>query len=84
MKDSFMIFVIMAVLITPFLPNFLKAKCPNCGRRKLDALEQANEPEEPTYITYFACKNCEMRFQRDKSGPLVPLKSDVIPSVPLQ
>lgn len=95
MKDSYMIFVILAVLITPFLPNFLKAKCPNCGLRKLDTLEPetlaahnidatAPESDSPKYITYFACKNCEVRFQREKSGPLVPLKSDVIPSVPLQ
>ncbi len=86
MKESFMIFVIMAVILTPFLPSLLKGKCPNCGKRKLDTFEPelAEAPPPGTYMAYFSCQNCEMRFERNKSGPLVPLQSDAIPHVQVQ
>jgi len=79
-------FVILAVILTPFLPSFLKGKCPNCSKRKLETFEpDLAEPHPPgTYISYFLCRNCEMRFQRDKSGPLVPIQADTIPSLPIQ
>jgi len=81
-----MIFVIMAVILTPFLPALLKGKCPNCGKRKLVTYEpDLAEPNAPgTYIAYFNCQNCEMRFERNKSGPLVPLQSESIPHIPVQ
>ncbi len=70
-------FVIAAVLVTPFLPTFLKGKCPNCNKRKLDSYEPESIETKPgTYITYFLCQNCQMRFRRDKSGPLEPMSTD--------
>lgn len=68
-------FVILAVVVTPFLPSFLKGKCPSCSKRKLDSFEPEGVEAAPgTYITYFLCQNCQTRFQRDKSGPLVPIE----------
>jgi transposase-like protein len=71
-------FVIMAVLITPFLPTFLKGKCPSCSKRKLDTFEPEGIEAKPgTYITYFLCQNCHMSFRRDKSGPLEAMPADL-------
>lgn len=70
-------FVIAAVLVTPFLPTFLKGKCPSCNKRKLDSYEPDSSETKPgTYITYFLCQNCQMRFRRDKSGPLEAMPAD--------
>lgn len=86
MKESYMWFVILAVIITPFLPSMIKGKCPNCHKRKLEPFEpDLAEPHPPgTYISYFLCRNCEIRFQRDKSGPLIPLQADKIPDALIQ
>ncbi len=75
MKDSYMIFVLLAVMITPFLPQLLKAKCPTCAKRKLETLDNETtlSQEEGKYITYFNCKACQVRFKREKSGPIEPL-----------
>jgi hypothetical protein len=75
MKDSYMIFVLLAVMITPFLPQLLKPKCPSCTKRKLETLENetATSQEEGKYITYFNCKACQGRFKREKSGPIEAL-----------
>lgn len=71
MKDSYMIFVLLAVMITPFLPQLLKGKCPSCGKRKLEALDSAPDgAEETPFLSYHACKNCLTNFRREKSGPL--------------
>lgn len=72
-----MVFVLLAVLITPFLPNLLKAKCPDCGKRKLDSVDMGAESEEgrklaERYITCFCCRNCQAKFWKEKSGPLNP------------
>lgn len=73
MKDSYMIFVILAVLATPLLPLFLKSKCPSCGKRKLEKLgtqtvESANQTK--TYVTNYRCHACLKHFQQEKSGQL--------------
>ena len=74
-------FVIAAVLVTPFLPTFLKGKCPSCNKRKLDSFEpEAIETKPGSYITYFLCQNCQMRFRRDKSGPLEAMAADSQPA----
>jgi hypothetical protein len=77
MKDNYMVFVLLAVLITPFLPNLLKAKCPDCGKRKLDTIDFGSESEEgrqfaERYITGFSCRHCQAKFWKEKSGPLKP------------
>lgn len=71
MKDSYMVFVLLAVMITPFLPQLLKGKCPACGKRRLEALEVCPDGGEPDpFISYHTCKNCCKNFRRVKSGPL--------------
>lgn len=73
MKDSYMIFVILAVLFTPFLPLVLKSKCPSCGKRKLEKLgteivEGADAFK--TYVTRYRCHACMKHFEQEKSGKL--------------
>lgn len=73
MKDSYMVFVLLAVMITPFLPQLLKGKCPVCGKRRLEALEacpDGTDSDPGPYISYHTCKNCCKIFRRVKSGPL--------------
>ena len=78
MKDSYMVFVLFAVLITPFLPQLLKAKCPSSNKRKLDSVESPasadKAADEQRFVTYFKCKACDADFSREKSGPLVKIQ----------
>ena len=73
MKDSYMIFVILAVLFTPFLPLVLKGKCPSCGKRKLEKLGtevlQAEDASK-TYMTKYRCHACMKHFEQEKTGKL--------------
>jgi hypothetical protein len=73
-----MILVLAAVLVTPFLPGLLKAKCPDCGKRKLETLElaQAGNKSTDPFIAYFSCGACHSKFMRNKSGPLQPMPDD--------
>lgn len=68
MKDYYMIFVLAAVLITPFLPGLLRAKCPSCNKRSLLSLQSPEEANN--YISTFQCKSCQKDFHKEKSGPL--------------
>lgn len=71
MKDAYMVFVLIVVVMTPFLPLLWKNKCPACNKRKLVGVERTPAPEdEGRYLTYFACQNCQSEFTREKSGPL--------------
>jgi len=73
MKESFMIFVILAVLFTPFLPLVLKSKCPSCGKRKLENLgTEAIETDDSakTFMTRYRCHACLKHFKQEKSGKL--------------
>ena len=73
MKDYYMIFVLVVVLLTPFLPNLVKAKCPSCGKRKLVSQElEEGQAEAGRFLSAFLCKGCGQEFQREKSGPLEP------------
>lgn len=79
MKDSHMLFVLAAILITPFLPFILKGKCPGCGKRKLETIEAAaagDGREANPFIAYFQCKACQLKFVRERSGPLKALAED--------
>ncbi|CAN5434747.1 hypothetical protein BH11CYA1_BH11CYA1_36470 [soil metagenome] len=70
-------FVILAVIVTPFLPSLIKGKCPTCSKRKLNSFEPEGLESKPgTYITYFVCQSCQTQFRRDKSGPLEVMASD--------
>lgn len=73
MKDSYMIFVILAVLFTPFLPLILKSKCPSCGKRKLEKLGteilEAGDASKK-YLTKYRCHACLKHFEQEKSGKL--------------
>jgi hypothetical protein len=73
-----MLLVLLSVLATPFLPLFLKGKCPNCGKRKLDSLESTENGGKNAnpYVAYFNCRACHSKFMRDKSGPMQPVPDD--------
>lgn len=75
MKDSYMVFVLLAVMLTPFLPLMLKGKCPACGKRKLETLEtpQATDENAISYTSHHRCKACSATFTRERSGPLTPV-----------
>ncbi|MBS1992849.1 MAG: hypothetical protein JSS86_20675 [Cyanobacteria bacterium SZAS LIN-2] len=77
LKDSYMIFVLLAILVTPFLPVLLKGKCPKCGKRKLETVEKA---DAGPYISHHTCSACKTNFTREKSGPLVAVEEDVLVS----
>jgi len=74
-KDWYMIFVLLAILVTPFLPILLKGKCPQCGKRKLESLEK---DDNSPFVSHHACGNCKTRFTRERSGPLQPVEEDVL------
>lgn len=80
MKDSHMLFVLLAILITPFLPVLLKGKCPSCGKRKLESLDHndggISGGDTNPYLAYFHCKACQTRFVREKSGPMQAIIDD--------
>jgi endogenous inhibitor of DNA gyrase (YacG/DUF329 family) len=78
MKDWYMVLVLAAVIVTPFLPLILKGKCPKCGKRKLEPLESAEAVGKSAnpYIAYFSCSACQSHFMRDKSGPMRPLEQE--------
>ncbi len=82
MKDNYMLFVLLAVMLTPFFPILLKSKCPKCNKRKLEHLETVNKEvkNSKTYITYYHCHNCDADFQRNKSGPLKQIDKRELPS----
>jgi transposase-like protein len=82
MKDSHMLFVLLAILVTPFLPFILKGKCPSCAKRKLESLEQPpagfQSAEPNPFLSYYRCKNCRTQFVRERSGPLTPLTDQAL------
>lgn len=73
MKDWYMVFVLLVVVATPFLPLFLKSPCPACKKRKLEALETLSICSEETsprqYLSFHRCHACSKYFKREKSGP---------------
>lgn len=72
MKDNYMIFVLLAVMLTPFFPVLLKSKCPACKKRKLEHLDTVTKEikNKSTFVTYYVCHHCKQQFMREKSGPL--------------
>jgi len=70
--DSFMMLVVLAVILSPFLPIVLKSKCPVCNKRKLEHLETVNmqEADKKEFVTLYRCHNCKSDFERVRSGPL--------------
>ena len=76
MKDSYMLFVLLAILVTPFLPILLKGKCPKCGKRKLESQEK--DDLAGPFISHHACSNCKTRFIKERSGPLQAVEEDVL------
>ena len=75
MKDWYMIFVLLAILVTPFLPILLKGKCPKCGKRKLELLER---DDNNSFVSHHACAECKTRFIKERSGPLQAVEEDVL------
>ncbi|MBY0356900.1 MAG: hypothetical protein K2W82_02780 [Candidatus Obscuribacterales bacterium] len=73
MKDWYMVFVLLVVVATPFLPLFLKSPCPACKKRKLETLETLSISSEETsprqYFSFHHCHACAKYFKREKSGP---------------
>ncbi len=75
MKDWHWILVFASILITPFLPALMKAKCPECKKRKLNSLETLRDysavEEERIYNTFHRCDACLAYFKQANSKPLV-------------
>ncbi|MBC7998694.1 MAG: hypothetical protein IAF58_12170 [Leptolyngbya sp.] len=75
MKDWHWVIVFASILITPFLPALMKAKCPSCKKRKLNNLDtlrsyEENEEDEKIYFTFHRCSACQTCFKQQNSGPL--------------
>jgi len=72
MKDWHWFIVLGSILITPLLPYILRARCPQCGRRKLQSLDtfRSEREKEATYITFHQCDHCKCIFRQEKSSPL--------------
>jgi hypothetical protein len=79
MKDWYMVFVLIAVLVTPLLPQLLKKKCPKCTKRALSSLEANPDETAPSnpYLSFYACQACGSRFKQVKSEPLVLLDEEL-------
>lgn len=84
MKDFHWYIVFGTILLTPFLPILLKAKCPACGKRKLHELEtvppgheELPESEKNTFVTFFLCENCGKRWKRVRTLKLQPAEDPV-------
>jgi type II secretory ATPase GspE/PulE/Tfp pilus assembly ATPase PilB-like protein len=75
MKDWHWVIVFASILITPFLPALMKAKCPACKKRKLNNLDtlrsyEENEENEKVYYTFHRCAACQTCFKQRNSAPL--------------
>lgn len=74
MKDWHWILVFASILITPFLPALMKAKCPECKKRKLNSLETLRDyaatGEERIYNTFHRCSACLAYFKAVNSKPM--------------
>lgn len=73
MKDLHWILVFGSILITPFLPALIKARCPSCTKRKIQSLENLRVPSQNessgfTYIAFYQCENCGELFKKVKAG----------------
>lgn len=75
MKDWHWVLVFASILITPFLPALMKAKCPECKIRKLSSLETLRDfaaaGEERIYNTFHRCDACLAYFKQANSKSLV-------------
>lgn len=80
MKDWHWVLVFASILITPFLPALMKAKCPECKKRKLNSLETMRDfaatGEERMYNTFYRCDACLAYFKQVNSKPMVTSSHD--------
>lgn len=80
MKDWHWILVFASILITPFLPALMKAKCPECKKRKLNSLDTLRdysaEGEERVYNTFHRCDACLTYFKAVNSKPMTVSSHD--------
>lgn len=75
MKDWHWFVIFAVILITPFLPIFLRSKCPACGKRRLDQKDtiKVNDQVAGTvsFLSFVNCLDCNQWFKRERTGPLV-------------
>jgi hypothetical protein len=75
MKDWQGVLVFASILITPFLPALMKAKCPECKKRKLNSLDTLRDynatGDERVYNTFHRCDACLTYFKAVNSKPKV-------------
>lgn len=76
MKDLHWFIVFGLLLATPFLPSILKAKCPKCGKRKVQSLDTFKVPDdgEPsgyTFVALYRCDSCAELFKKIKEGQML-------------
>lgn len=76
MKDLHWFIVFGLLLATPFLPAILKAKCPKCGKRKVQSLDTLRVPAEDeasgiTFVALYRCDSCRELFKKVKNGQML-------------
>ncbi len=80
MKDWHWVLVFASILITPFLPALMKAKCPECKKRKLNSLDTLRDynatGDERVYNTFHRCDACLTYFKAVNSKPKVVSSHD--------
>jgi uncharacterized protein with PIN domain len=76
MKEWYWLVIYAALIAVAFAPTFLKARCPQCKKRKLETVdldqrtrEDIEHKEEVQYLTFFQCTACGARFLREKTAP---------------
>lgn len=74
MKDWHWFLVFASILITPFLPALMKAKCPECGKRKLNSLDTLRDytvsETERIYNSFHRCDACLAYFKQKNGAAL--------------
>ncbi len=79
MKDWYMIFALLAVILTPMFPYLLKSKCPRCSKRKLEHLETVQNEQSAEFFTFYRCHSCGGDFRQKRSGKLELYTPDEAP-----
>lgn len=76
MKEWYWFVIFGAIFSMAFAPTFLKSKCPQCNKRKLETVdldqrirEQLQEQEDKPFLTFYNCTACGARLLRERTSP---------------
>ena len=77
LKEWYWLVIFAALVMVAFVPSFLKAKCPQCGKRKLTTvdvdehvLSHLDQADHKPFLSFYLCEACQARFRRERAGPL--------------